>query len=118
MYFDGIVVHVRRANSRAAPHTIFVAIGVNLKEHRELIGPWLTEEEAEAALAEFGRTWDTKYPMISKSWRERWLDIRTLFEFPWEIRRVISTTNTIESVNSVIRKSKRNKRYVRTRDRP
>ncbi len=60
-----------------------------------------TEEEAEAA---FGQTWDAMYPMISKSWRDRWLDIRTLFEFPWEIRRVISTTNTIESVNSVIRK--------------
>ena len=62
------------------------------------------EEEAEAALTAFDQTWDVMYPTISKSWRDRWLDIRTLFEFPWEIRRVISTTNTIESVNSVIRK--------------
>jgi len=63
-----------------------------------------TEEEAEAALTAFDQTWDAAYPMISKSWCDRWLDIRTLFEFLWEIRCVISTTNTVESVNSVIRK--------------
>ena len=69
-----------------------------------------TEEAAEEALKAFAKAWDEKYPMISKSWRERWLDIKTLFEFSWEIRQVISTTNTIQSVNSVMRKLTRNRK--------
>jgi transposase-like protein len=69
-----------------------------------------TLPEAEAALEEFGSTWDEKYPTISKSWRSKWTDIITLFDFPWPVRKAISTTNTIESVNSVIRKLTRNRK--------
>ncbi len=69
-----------------------------------------TLPEAEAALGEFASTWDEKYPTISKSWRTKWTDIITLFDFPWPIRKAISTTNAIESVNSVIRKLTRNRK--------
>ena len=44
-------------------------------------------------------------PNISKSWRKNWHNIITLFEFSKDIRKAIYTTNAIESVNSVIRKS-------------
>ena len=69
-----------------------------------------TLAEAETALHEFSSVWDEKYPTISKSWRTKWPDIITLFDFPWPIRRAISTTNAIESVNSVIRKLTRNRK--------
>lgn len=45
VYFDGIVVHVRGANSRVSKHTIYVALGVNLQGKKELLGLWLSENE-------------------------------------------------------------------------
>jgi transposase-like protein len=45
VYFDGIVVHVRGANGKVAPHTVYVALGVNLEGHKELLGLWLAENE-------------------------------------------------------------------------
>jgi transposase-like protein len=45
VYFDGIVVHVRGANGRVSQHTIYVALGVNLAGHKELLGLWLGESE-------------------------------------------------------------------------
>jgi putative transposase len=45
VYFDGIVVHVRGANGRVAHHTVYVALGVNLEGHKELLGLWLAENE-------------------------------------------------------------------------
>lgn len=45
VYFDGIVVHVRGDNSRVSPHTMYVAIGVNLEGKKELLGLWLSETE-------------------------------------------------------------------------
>lgn len=70
-----------------------------------------TEEQALRALDAFADRWDEKYPQISKSWRSRWEHVRTLFEYPNDIRRAIYTTNAIESLNSVIRKAL-NKRKV------
>ena len=43
--FDGIVVHVRGANGRVSQHTIYVAIGVNLEGHKELLGVRLVRSE-------------------------------------------------------------------------
>lgn len=45
VYFDGIVVHVRGANGRVTPQTMYVALGVNLQGHKELLGLWLNETE-------------------------------------------------------------------------
>jgi transposase-like protein len=45
VYFDGIVVHVRGANGRVSQHTVYVALGVNLEGHKELLGLWLSENE-------------------------------------------------------------------------
>jgi len=65
----------------------------------------MTEEEASLELDNFSEKWDSKYPQISKSWRRNWPNIITFFEYPADIRKVIYTTNAIESLNSVIRKS-------------
>ncbi len=45
VYFDGIVVHVRGANGRVSQHTVYVALGVNLQGHKELLGLWLGQNE-------------------------------------------------------------------------
>ena len=45
VYFDGLVIHVRGANGRVAQHTVYVALGVNLEGHKELLGLWLGENE-------------------------------------------------------------------------
>jgi putative transposase len=45
VYLDGLVVHVRGENGRVSPHTIYVAIGVNLQGKKELLGLWLAETE-------------------------------------------------------------------------
>lgn len=192
VYFDGIVVHVRGENRQVSQHTIYVALGVNLEGHKELLGLWLSQNEgakfwlscltdlknrglgdifiacidglsgfaeaihaaypetkvqlcivhlvraalryvssedskdvirdlkkiyqaatvaeAEEALDDFAQVWDEKYPTISKTWRAKWTNIITIFDFPPAIRKAIYTTNAIESVNSVIRKFTRNRK--------
>jgi len=45
VYFDGIVVHVRGTSGRVSKHTVYVALGVNLDGHKELLGLWLAETE-------------------------------------------------------------------------
>jgi putative transposase len=45
VYLDGIVVHVRSANGRVLPQTMYVALGVNMQGHKELLGLWLNETE-------------------------------------------------------------------------
>ena len=56
-------------------------------------------------LEAFARTWDSQYPSISQSWRHHWPNLIAFFDYPNEIRKIIYTTNAIESVNSVIRKA-------------
>jgi len=57
-----------------------------------------TLEEAEAALEEFAAKWDELYPAVSQIWLRYWENIIPIFDYPMEIRRVIYTTNAIESV--------------------
>jgi transposase-like protein len=45
VYFDGIIVHVRGANAHVSQHTVYVALGVNLEGHKELLGLWLSQNE-------------------------------------------------------------------------
>jgi putative transposase len=63
-----------------------------------------TEEEAKIRLDEFAAKWDAKFPMISKSWYANWVRVIPFFAHPPEIRRVIYTTNVIESLNMSLRK--------------
>ena len=63
-----------------------------------------TEQEAEIALDEFGKKWDAKYPTISQMWRNHWQHVIPFFDYPQDIRKVIYTTNAIESLNRSLRK--------------
>ena len=68
-----------------------------------------TVEEAELNLEAFAKKWDAQLPTISKSWRLNWERLMPFMSYPAEIRRVIYTTNVIESVNSSIRKVLKNR---------
>ncbi|WP_224011307.1 IS256 family transposase, partial [Cupriavidus pinatubonensis] len=64
-----------------------------------------SEQEAEQALQDFADgPWGEKYPTIVQSWRRAWEHVTPFFVFPSDIRRVIYTTNAIESLNMQLRK--------------
>ena len=68
-----------------------------------------TAEEAEQRLAEFEARWDAEYLPIGQSWRRNWVRLIPFFDYPPEIRKVIYTTNAIESVNYSLRKLTRHR---------
>jgi len=64
-----------------------------------------TEDEAARQLELFAQKWDARYPTISALWRRNWLGIVPFFQFPAEVRKIIYTTNAIESLNMSLRKA-------------
>ena len=68
-----------------------------------------TIDAAEQALADFEDKWNNAYPPIALSWRNNWQRIIPFFDYPPEIRRIIYTTNAIESVNMSLRKVSKNR---------
>ena len=75
--------------------------------------PVYRAETAEAAAAELEAfaqgPWGHKYPAIAQSWRRNWEAVIPFFVFPAEVRKIIYTTNAIESLNASVRKAVRNK---------
>lgn len=63
-----------------------------------------TLDESEAALDAFAQKWDEVYPAISQVRIRHWENVIPIFDYPMEIRRVIYTTNAIESLNRSLRK--------------
>ena len=68
-----------------------------------------TADEAEQRLTEFETKWDGEYLPIGQSWRRNWPRLIPFFDYPPEIRKVIYTTNAIESVNMSLRKLTKNR---------
>jgi transposase-like protein len=67
-------------------------------------------ELAETALSVLEDKWNNKYPLMIKSWRNNWPRLSQHFKYPQEIRRIIYTTNIIESFHSQLRKVTKTKR--------
>ena len=61
-------------------------------------------EAAEAALQAFDDKWGKQYPMIPQSWRTQWEQVVPFLEFPEALRKILYTTNAIESFNARVRK--------------
>jgi putative transposase len=93
------IVHLIRSSTRQVAFKEMKDVAADLKP----IYTAPTAEAAELALNEFDGKWCQRYPMIARSWRNVWSNVIPFFKFPPEIRRVIYTTNVIESVNSSIR---------------
>jgi transposase-like protein len=78
------------------------------KDLRAIYGA-MTLAEAEEALERFSEIWDAKYPAISPSWRADWERLTVFFNYSPEIRKVIYTTNAIESLNYTLRRVLKNR---------
>ena len=99
------VVHQVRASLSYVGYKERKAVASDLK----VIYTAPTREEGELRLEEFAQKWDCSYPTISKQWRERWERLAVFFNYPPEIRKVIYTTNAIESANSGLRRVIKNR---------
>lgn len=106
------IVHMVRSSMRYVASKDYKAVAAELKQ----IYRSATEEEALLALDRFSENWCGQYPQIAKSWRANWENLNTLFLYPPEIRRAIYTTNAIESLNSVLRKSIKKRKLFPTDD--
>lgn len=95
------IVHMVRNSLKFVPWKDYKAITAHLKRIYQSV----TEDEALLSLDQFEQRWDDKYPSISRTWRNNWQNVSTLFNYPDDIRKAIYTTNAIESLNSVIRKA-------------
>jgi putative transposase len=63
-----------------------------------------TADEAERQLSGFEEKWKKKYPAISRLWREHWERVIPFFAFPEEVRKIVYTTNAVESLHMSLRK--------------
>lgn len=94
------IVHLMRNCLKYVPWKDKKQVAADLKP----IYQAATIEEAERALDAFSQEWDDLYPAISQIWLRHWEHIIPIFDYPMAIRRVIYTTNAIESLNRSFRK--------------
>jgi len=99
------IVHMIRNSLRFVNYKQRSAVIASLKD----IYTATSLEQAELALDAFATRWDATYPDIARSWRRCWPEITTFFAYPPAIRRILYTTNPLESVNAAIRKVTRNR---------
>jgi putative transposase len=84
----------------------------DVKKMTAALKPIYTASSESAALEElnqFETIWGDRYPLIVRSWRNNWAEISTFFKYPPEIRKIIYTTNMIESYHRQLRKVKKGK---------
>ena len=99
------VVHLIRASLRYASKRDWTPLTQSLRP----IYTAADETAAAAALDAFAERWDRRYPAIVRLWRSHWEQFTPFLAFPPEVRRVIYTTNLIESINARLRKVTRNR---------
>ena len=99
------VVHLIRASLRYASRKYWAPLTRDLRA----IYTAADEGAAAAALEAFAGQWEQRYPAIVRLWRAHWSEFVPFLVFPPEVRRVIYTTNLIESMNARLRKVTRNR---------
>lgn len=110
--FQTCIVHMVRHSLNYVPYQEKKAVAEDLRK----IYQSSTRDLANQALDDFELTWGDKYAAIVKSWRQNWEKITPFLDFPIEIRKVIYTTNIVESLNATLRKAVRNRGHFSTED--
>lgn len=100
------VIHQIRNSTKYVAYKDLKAVMASLKK----LYTAATKEQAETALDYLEKEWKTKYPSMVKSWFTNWERLSNYFKYPKEIRKVIYTTNIIESFHSQLRKITKSKR--------
>ena len=99
------VVHLIRASLRYASKKDWGPLTKDLR----LIYTAVDQTAAEAGLEAFEQHWGQRYPAIVRLWRSHWTEFTPFLAFPPDVRRVVYTTNLIESINSRLQKVTRNR---------
>ncbi|QHW35418.1 IS256 family transposase (plasmid) [Paenibacillus rhizovicinus] len=94
------IIHQIRNSTRYVSYKDLKKVTADLKP----IYKAATEELALLELDRFEEAWGSKYPLIIRSWRNNWSELSTFFKYPPEIRKLIYTTNMIESYHRQLRK--------------
>lgn len=99
------IVHMIRTSLRYVSYKDYKAICKDLRT----IYTANDEPEAKRALMAFADKWDPKYPEISNKWEANWVELSAFFDFPVDIRRMIYTTNAVEALHRLLRKTTKTK---------
>lgn len=94
------IIHQIRNSTRYVSYKDLKKVTADLKPIYKAV----TEEAALVELDRFEEEWGKKYPLIIRSWRNNWEELSTFFKYPPEIRKLIYTTNIIESYHRQLRK--------------
>lgn len=94
------IVHQVRHSLRFVPWKERKVVAADLRA----IYSAATEAAARLALDDFEEKWGEAYPSIAPSWRNNWPRLTVFFDYPPAIRRVIYTTNAVESLNASLQK--------------
>jgi len=95
------IIHLIRASLRYASKADWGPIAKDLR----LVYTAPTEQAALDAFAEFSTKWEKKYPAITRLWTNAWAEMVPFLSFDTEIRKIVCSTNAIESINSRIRRA-------------
>lgn len=106
------IVHMVRNSLRFVSWKDYKAVSRDLKA----IYQAHTEKTGLHALEAFASAWDNRHPQISRSWKAKWTNLATFFAYPADILKVIYKTNAIESLNSVMRNPRKNRKAFPTDD--
>jgi putative transposase len=94
------IVHMIRNSTHYVSWKDRKSVAIDLKP----IYTAVDREAAESALREFDKAWGQQYPMITQTWRSNWERVVPFLDFPPALRRILYTTNAIESFNARVRK--------------
>lgn len=99
------IIHMIRNSIKYVPHSCSKEFMADLKD----IYKALTEEIAYQNLEKLQKKWEIKYALAVRPWLIHWENLKTFFAFPEQIRRLIYTTNAVESIHRQLRKVTKNK---------
>jgi putative transposase len=94
------IIHQIRNSTRYVSYKDLKKVTADLKPIYKAV----TEEATLVELDRFEEVWGAKYPLMVQSWRKNWEELSTFFKYPPEIRKLIYTTNIIESYHRQLRK--------------
>jgi transposase-like protein len=106
------IIHQIRNSLKYVPYKEQKILMADLKKVYQA----LTIEEAGMAFEDFKEKWGKKHPIIIRSWENNWLELTAYFKYPYEIRRIIYTTNIIEGYHRQLRKVTKTKTAYPTDD--
>jgi putative transposase len=94
------IVHMIRNSTHYVSWKDRKSVAIDLKP----IYTAVDREAAESALSDFDKKWGQQYPMVTQAWRSSWERVVPFLDFPPDLRRILYTTNAIESFNARVRK--------------